>query len=166
MKIFFVLVSILLFTNDIIKTDSIDGVKIGMSIQEFLKLKKENRIVKKEKISLEGDDYDIYNVYKDKKILYGVEPQCEKECNVWRIWVYSKDFKTKENIGIGNKLGDLKKKYTISEFITGEGRVAILVKEINISFLLDSSRIPDSWWSNQSLENLNDELKIVVIIIT
>ncbi len=68
MKIFFVLVSILLFTNDIIKTDSIDGVKIGMSIQEFLKIKKENRIVKKEKISLEGDDYDIYNVYKDKKI--------------------------------------------------------------------------------------------------
>ena len=149
MKTLMTILSFLLLISCVNKSDAIDGVKIGMPINEFLEIKKDNRIVKKEIISLEGDDYDIYNIYRNNEILYAVEPQCEEECTVWRIWVYSKEFKTKEGVGIGNKLGDLKKKYTLKDVITGEGSVAILVEEINLSFILDSLEIPDSWWTNQ-----------------
>jgi hypothetical protein len=43
---------------------------------------------------------------------------------------YRKEF----TLSVGNTLGDLRKQYTLTDLITGEGRVAVLVKEIDISF--------------------------------
>lgn len=138
-----------------------------MTINDFLKICKGNSVVKKEKIQLEGDSYDIYNVYRNGKVAYAVEPDCEKECKVWRIWVYSVDFKTKEGIGIGNTLADVMKKYTIKELSTeGEGHISITTEEAEkISFFLDSSKLPPTWWSNPSLTTLNEDRKIDLIIV-
>lgn len=156
----------LFLSSNVINSDSIDGVKIGMPIAEFLKISNERDTVKKEQIQQEGENYDIYNVYRNNKIVYVVEPDCGTDCNVWRIWIYGEDFKTKEDIGVGNTLADLKKTYTIKELSTeGEGRVAIFVNEINISFILDPNKIAESWWANQTIAGLNDELVIEMIII-
>jgi hypothetical protein len=75
---------------------------------------------------------------------------------------YRKEF----TLSVGNTLGDLRKQYTLTDLITGEGRVAVLVKEIDISFLLDVSRISDAWWSNPSLSELSNNLRIDLIIIS
>jgi hypothetical protein len=167
MKILTISLISFLYTAGLIESGSIDGIKIGMSINEFLNIRKEQYIVKKEKIQLEGDEYDIYNVYQNGKKVYAIEPDCEKECKIWRIWVYGRDFKTKEGIGVGSTLSDLKGKYTIKELsIEGEGGVAIFVKEIDVTFFLDSTKIPETWWTNQNISSLNDQLVIDMIIIT
>ena len=135
-----------------------------MDISEFLESKSGIYDVKEETISLEGDDYPIFNVYENSELIYAVEPE-ETEKKVWRIWLYSKKFKTDLGIGIGNTLGDLKEKYTVSEVITGEGNVSVIVKEIDVSFLLDTSRIPLGWWNEVKMEELENDLPIDLIII-
>jgi len=144
MKALLLFLTIGLLPTDTIDSNSIDGISIGMPIKDFIETVSNNRIVKKEKINLEGDSYDIYNVYDNGELLYAVEPDCELNCRVWRIWIYSSDYKTKKGLGIGNSLSDLRKNYTITDFVTGEGRVEILVKESELSFLLNASKIPQS----------------------
>jgi hypothetical protein len=147
---------------EIIKSTSLGEIKIGMSIEEFLQLSLNNRTIRKELINLEGDYYDIYNIYEDDQIVYSVEPDEEK---VWRIWIYGKNLKTEKGIGIGNSLGEIRKHYKIKYFSVGEGQVAIILEDFEYSFLLDSRQIRKKWWSEQSLDGLEDEILINLIII-
>lgn len=149
--------------TEIIKSKSIGEIRLGMPIDDFLKLSLENKTIKKELINLEGDDYDIYNVYENGQVIYAVEPDEEK---AWRIWIYSGKIKTEKGICIGNTLKDIRTHYQVKEFVVGEGAVAIIVKNYEYSFILESAEIPENWWRNQKLETLNDNLKIGMIIIT
>ncbi|QDO94248.1 hypothetical protein FNB79_09780 [Formosa sediminum] len=159
------LIILLLFVNyEFIENDSVDNVKIGMEISDFLESKNKEYNIKKETISLEGDDYDIFNVYENSKLIYAVEPD-EKGEKVWRIWLYGQKFKTELGIGVGNTLADLKNKYTIDDMSTAEGAVFILVKEIEVGFELDGSKIPREWWNEMKLEELKNDLPISLIII-
>ena len=159
------LIILLLFVNyGFIENDSVDNVKIGMKISDFLKSKNEEYNVKKETINLEGDDYPIFNVYENSELIYAVEPD-EKGEKVWRIWLYGQKFKTELGIGVGNTLGDLKNKYTIDDMSTAEGSVFILVKEIEVGFELDGSKIPREWWSEIKFEELENDLPISLILI-
>lgn len=159
------LIILLLFVNyGFIENDSVDNVKIGMEISDFLESKNTEYNVKKETISLEGDDYDIFNVYENSELIYAVEPD-EKGEKVWRIWLYGKRFKTELGIGVGNTLADLKNKYTIDDMSTAEGAVFILVKEIEVGFELDGSKISREWWNEMKLEELKNDLPISLIII-
>ncbi|SDH08137.1 hypothetical protein [Psychroflexus sediminis] len=164
MKILTIIALFLFIDSGIIENDCVDNVKIGMDISEFLESKSEIYKVKKETINLEGDDYPIFNVYENSELIYAVEPD-ETEKKVWRIWLYGKDFKTDIGIGVGNTLGDLKEKYKIEEIITGEGNVAVIVKEIKVSFLLNSSKIPRDWWNEMKMDELKNDLSIELIII-
>ena len=159
------LIILLLFVNyGFIENDSVDNVKIGMKISDFLKSKNEEYNVKKETINLEGDDYPIFNVYENSELIYAVEPD-EKGEKVWRIWLYGQKFKTELGIGVGNTLGDLKNKYTIDDMSTAEGSVFILVKEIEVGFELDGSKIPREWWNEIKFEELENDLLISLILI-
>ncbi|MAB47793.1 MAG: hypothetical protein CMC05_04095 [Flavobacteriaceae bacterium] len=159
------LIILLLFVNyGFIENDSVDNVKIGMKISDFLKSKNEEYNVKKETINLEGDDYPIFNVYENSELIYAVEPD-EKGEKVWRIWLYGQKFKTELGIGVGNTLGDLKNKYTIDDISTAEGSVFVLVKEIEVGFELDGSKIPREWWSEIKFEELENDLPISLILI-
>ena len=135
-----------------------------MKISDFLKSKNEEYNVKKETINLEGDDYPIFNVYENSELIYAVEPD-EKGEKVWRIWLYGQKFKTELGIGVGNTLGDLKNKYTIDDISTAEGSVFVLVKEIEVGFELDGSKIPREWWSEIKFEELENDLPISLILI-
>ena len=97
-------------------------------------------------------------------MIYAVEPD-EKGEKVWRIWLYGKRFKTELGIGVGNTLADLKNKYTIDDMSTAEGAVFILVKEIEVGFELDGSKISREWWNEMKLEELKNDLPISLIII-
>lgn len=148
--------------TEIIKSKSIGEIKLGMPIDDFLKLSLENKTIKKELINLEGDDYNIYNIYEHGQVIYAVEPDEEK---VWRIWIYSGKLKTKKGIGIGNTLKDIRTHYQVKEFVVAEGQVAIIVENYEFSFLLESGEIPENWWSNQKIDTLSDNLKVGLIII-
>ena len=159
------IISLLLLTDfGMIKNDSVDNVKIGMKISDFLQTKSKVYNVKEETISLEGDDYPIFNVYENTELIYAVEPD-EKGEKVWRIWLYGQKFKTDLGIGVGNTLGELKSKYTISDMSTAEGGVFIFVEEIEVGFELDVSKIPREWWNEIEFEKLKNNLPIRLIII-
>ena len=164
MKLLKLILVTLLINSGLIENDCVDNVKIGMEISDFLKSKNKVYNIKEEIISLEGDDYPIYNVYNNSELIYAVEPDVKGE-KVWRIWLYEPKFKTKLGIGVGNTLRELKNKYTVDTITTAEGRVFVLVKEIDISFELDGSKIPREWWDEINLEELNMDIPISLIII-
>lgn len=164
--ILILIIIISFFQNQgIITSNSLDEIKIGMLIDDFYRFTDTSLTIKKESIKLEGDLYDIYNVYSKDTLVFAVEPDCEDICKIWRIWLYSPHYKTMEGIGVGNTLGDLKEKYTIKSFNSEEGSVSVSVEQIDLGFQMDSKNIPDTWWSNQSLKGLSDSLKIDLIII-
>lgn len=161
----FCLITLFLIINPgFIENDCVDNVKIGMEISDFLKSKKPIYNIKEETISLEGDDYLIFNVYQNSELIYAVEPDEKKE-KVWRIWLYGQQFKTELGIGVGNTLGDLKNKYGITDISTAEGSVFIFVNEIEVGFELDDTKIPKEWWNEMKLEELKNDLQISLIII-
>ena len=113
---------------------------------------------------MEGDDYDIYNVYKGERKLYAVEPDFEKPGIIFRIWIHDSKCKTAEGIGVGSSFADIKSKYTI-ESITTENMFIILVKEISISLIPDISNLPENLQIKPEKDKLPDNMLIEMIII-
>ncbi|MFN3554580.1 MAG: hypothetical protein ACK4VN_01310 [Bacteroidales bacterium] len=142
-------------------TYSENAIYVGQPISDFVSLTEQLFNVKKETISLEGDDYDIYNVYANGQILFGVEPEFNKPDKVWRIWIYSSDFKTEKGIGVGSTLADIKMKYQVENIGTEEG-LNVRVKDISVSFLMDNSKI---WWDNLRNEEVFKNIPIRTMII-
>ena len=165
MKTIFIILGLFFIFSSSIKDRELDGISIGMTVEDFLKVTNEKYSVKKETISLEGLESSIYNVYENEEIIYAVELGMEERL-VWRIWLYSVKFKTEKGIGIGNTLGELRENYTIKSYSVGEGKIAVFVEEIAVSFLLDSRQIPREWWSEMKYANLNDNVVIDLIIFT
>jgi hypothetical protein len=83
---------------------------------------------------------------------------------VWRIWLYGQKYKTELGIGIGNTLADLKNNYTIDDISIAEVSEFILVKEIEVGFELNGSKIPRECWNEMKLEELKNDLPISLII--
>jgi len=164
MKILTILLAFLVIAPKLIEKDGVDDVKRGMAISKFLEAKNKTYTIKKEILTLEGRDYPIYNVYENSEKIYAVEPSPEGD-KVDGIWVYGGKFKTKLGIGVGNTLGELRKKYTLVEVAVAEGSVAVFVEEIDISFVLDTSKIKYKWWNERKLEDLKNKIKIELIIV-
>ena len=57
---------------DFITSKSVDGVSIGEKITDFVFVVRQCYTVKKEKMQLEGESYDIYNVYDKGQKIYSV----------------------------------------------------------------------------------------------
>lgn len=138
-----------------------NAVYVGQNIIDFISRAEQFYIVKKETISLEGDDYDIYNVYENGQILFAVEPDVDKPDLAWRIWIYSRELKTDKGIGVGSTLTDIKTKYQVENIGTEEG-LNVQVKDITVSFLMDNSKI---WWDNMENESVFNNIPIQRMII-
>ena len=152
--------------TDFITNKSVDGVTIGEKITDFVSVVRQRYTVKKEKMQLEGDSYDIYNVYDKGQKIYSVEPDFDKPDSIDRIWICGKEFKTEKGIGVGSTLADIKSKYHIESIGTeGEGGLQILVKEISVAFIMDNSRLPKDWWEKENKEEIPENLPIEEIII-
>lgn len=101
---------------EIINTHSVGEIKLGMNINEFLELTFDNKVVKKELMSLEGENFDIYNIYENDKIVYAAEPYNGK---IFRVWVYGEKIMTEKGIGVGSTLGDIREQYENIQFGIG-----------------------------------------------
>jgi hypothetical protein len=152
--------------TNFITSNSVDGVVIEENIKEFIAEVEKRYTVKKEKMQLEGDSYDIYNVYDKGKKIYSIEPYSDKPDNVDRIWIYGKEFKTEKGIGVGSTLADIKSKYNVESISTeGEGGLQILVKEISVGFIMDNSKLPKDWWGKMDNKEIPESSPIEEIII-
>jgi hypothetical protein len=138
-----------------------NAVYVGQEINDFISLAQQLYVVKKELISLEGANYDIYNVYENGQIMFAVEPDFDKPDIVWRIWVYSTEMKTEKGIGVGSTLAEIKTEYKVKNIGTEEG-LNVSVKDISVGFLMDNSKI---WWDNIDNEKVFKNIPIETIII-
>ena len=154
------------FITEAITNKSVDGVAVGNKIADFVSVVQQRYSVKKEKMHLEGDSFDIYNVYDKGGKIYSIEPKFDKPYLIDRLWVYGTKFKTKKGIGVGSTLAEIKSKYHIESISTeGEGGLQILVKEISVAFIMDNSKLPKDWWEKTDNKEIPESLPIEEIII-
>ena len=152
--------------TDFITNNSVDGVAIGEKITDFISAVQQRYTVKKEKMRLEGDSYDIYNVYENEQKIYSVEPNTDKPGITDRIWVYGIKFKTDKGIGVGSTLAEIKSQYHILNISTeGEGGLSISVNEISVGIIMDNSKLPKDWWEKTDNKEIPENLPIEEIII-
>jgi len=152
--------------TDFITNKSVDGVTIGEKITDFISVVRQRYSVKKEKMHLEADSFDIYNVYEKGQKIYSVEPNLDKPDIVDRIWVYGTKFKTEKGIGVGSTLAEIKSKYQVESISTeGEGGLSVTVKEISVGIIMDNSKLPENWWDKMENKKIPENLPIEEIII-
>ena len=152
--------------TDFITNKSVDGVTIGEKITDFISVVRQRYSVKKEKMHLEADGFDIYNVYEKGQKIYSVEPNLDKPDIVDRIWVYGTKFKTEKGIGVGSTLAEIKSKYQVESISTeGEGGLSVTVKEISVGIIMDNSKLPENWWDKMENKKIPENLPIEEIII-
>lgn len=84
---------------------------------------------------------------------------------VSRLFVYDPRFKTKEGIGVGSSLGELRKFYPVKEIVWIEGDVVAVVDKFNISFGLDTKSIPPRLPSSEDRHLIPATTKIVNVIL-
>ena len=152
--------------TDFITDKSVDGVAVGEKITDFISMVRQRYSVKKEKMYLEADSFDIYNVYEKGQKIYSVEPNLDKPDIIDKIWVYGTKFKTEKGIGVGSTLSEIKSKYYVESISTeGEGGLEISVKEISVGFIMDNSKLPEDWWNKMDKKKIPENLPIEEIII-
>lgn len=151
----------------IISSTSIGPFTSKMKLVEALKTAKSKFTVKEDSIMLEGDNYLVFNLLIQEKIVLQIEPDClDENCEVMRYWIYGNQFVTKEGLGIGNTIQDFLEVYELDQFIFGEGgTIFFRVKGLNINMMVDQSLIDEKWWTNGSnFEELPKGTKIVSMI--
>jgi hypothetical protein len=152
--------------TNFITNKSVDGVTIGEKITDFISVVRQRYSVKKEKMYLEADSFDIYNVYEKGQKIYSVEPNLDKPDIVDRIWVYGTKFKTEKGIGVGSTLAEIKSKYHVESISTeGEGGLSVIVKEISVGIIMDNSKLSENWWDKMDNKEIPENLPIKEIII-
>lgn len=104
-----------------------------------------------------------------KNELGEVELVAELDCNViWRVKVFSADYKTEEGLYIGSTLGDLKKHFMFSEVLRGEGNIVVHSKEKDLSFFLDVYQMDQLGIDlNKKIElsDIPDVVKVTAILV-
>ncbi|MDD2622658.1 MAG: hypothetical protein GX109_05560 [Bacteroidales bacterium] len=151
----------------LLDTDKAGLFKLTMNLEYALEVCKSKYVVEKSFLSLEGDNYDVYNVKLDGQLLLKLEPDCESVCKIGRIWVYSDLYKTSKGIGIGSTLEEILENYSFKFLQTeGEGSVFLQINENDINFELDPVVFTNDWWKNGAkFEDIPKETKVTMIIL-
>jgi hypothetical protein len=91
-----------------------------------------------------------------------IECQNKFEWLIHSIGVYDNRFRTKEGIGAGSTLGDLRKTYKVNWIDFGEGPLMAGVEDIEMSFRLDIAfeDIPSEWFKSRDPGLIPDSVKV------
>src|SRR3990167_1458366 len=148
------------FFNFVLATDldisngRLGSIKVGESISSIYKVFNKD-MTRKTDLLLEGDPSPAIEVFLSKKEKNERSPALvfeeHPEGKIWRINVLTNKFKTKDGLGIGSRLGDLKKFYK-GKIVTGEGNIVFVSSSTAQSFLLNydelkylkSKKVPNS----------------------
>ncbi len=138
----------------------------SMPMDEALRIANKHYKVKKSKIELEGHKVDVWNVFDSDELLLQLESRDrDSDSTLWRIWVKSKKYKTKNGIGIGSTMSEVLDEYPL-EYVQVEGGLSLKVEGLDIGLMLDGSTVPDSWWTDGMVDSeLPRSTKIRLIIV-
>jgi hypothetical protein len=104
----------------------IGEIEIGMEIEKLKEQFPEEQIKSTTK-SMEGEDYTIYHVFFGEKdvISMEVEPiSTDKGEIISRMMLYDNTPKTKEGIGVGNTIAELREAYNIKSYYVSAIRMS------------------------------------------
>lgn len=157
--------------DPIIDNCFVGGIEIGMPMDSIYRFFAKERIYKVYTYDAKGRHESIQVVDMDGNSPYMVfEPECydkdNEVCTIWRITVRTPKYYTKRSIKVGNTLRELREAYVITSVKWEEGNLVAMAEMLNISFLLDTSKIPKSWYFTMSPALLPTDAKIVGIRIT
>src|SRR5882672_6736326 len=86
---------------------------------------------------------------------------------VFRIQIHDPAFRTKQGVGVGSTLGDVRAAWKLGGVGFGEGGFFVFVPEFSASFELDQSGLdPRTLPSLRTAETLPDSVRVVSILLT
>jgi hypothetical protein len=156
--------------KNIIGEQHIGEIEIGMEIEKLKEQFPEEQIKTTTK-SMEGEDYTIYHVFFGEKdvISLDVEPiTTDKGEIISRMMLYDNTPKTKEGIGVGNTIAELREAYNIKSYYVSaiDGDIFAAVEEYeSVVFAIDQDELmlPPETVINK--EKINDKWLIKYVYI-
>lgn len=150
-----------------ISKNLIGPVRVGMPVAEMRKVVPAPQL-KEVPITREGKGYKAYEIRQsesDPQAGLLIEEICQPTCKVWRIQVHNPAYKTKEGLGIGSTLGDVKKHYKISFLGTGETEIVAVSEDAKLTFMLDVSKVPPKQVPFLNLKNTPDTTPVIGMLV-
>lgn len=154
-------------TGLLITRSQIGDIKIGMPVAALRKVIPANRL-KEVSIYKKGQGYKAYEVRTkagDAQAALRIEEKCEPECQVWRIQVMDRAYRTTTGLGIGSSLGEIRKHYPISYLGTGETEIVAVSEKEKITFMLDVSHLPPREVPFLNIKNTPDSVRVLGMYI-
>jgi hypothetical protein len=156
--------------KNIIGEQHIGEIEIGMEIEKLKEQFPEEQIKSTTK-SMEGEDYTIYHVFfgENDVISMEVEPiSTDKGEIISRMMLYDNTPKTKEGIGVGNTIAELREAYNIKSYYVSaiDGDIFAAVEEYeSVVFAIDQDELmlPPETVINK--EKINDKWLIKYVYI-
>ena len=145
----------------------IGPIRVGMPVTEMRK-QVPAQLLKEVPITREGKGYKAYEIRQsgaDTKAGLLVEEICEPDCKVWRIQVQNPAYKTKEGLGIGSTLADVKKHYKLSFLGAGETEIVAVSDDAKLTFMLDVSNVPPKEVPRLNLKNTPDSTPVIGMLV-
>jgi hypothetical protein len=146
-----------------ISRSRVGPVKIGMPVAG-LKQAFASGQLRETTIHLEGQGYKAY-VTGSPAAGLRIEEQCEPACVVWRIQVKDPAYRTAQGLGVGSRLGEVKKYYPISFLGSGETEIVAVSNQEKLTFLLDVSKLSPEMVPRLNLQNTPDSVKVLGMLI-
>ncbi|QNF33108.1 hypothetical protein HUW51_10345 [Adhaeribacter swui] len=150
-----------------ISKNKIGPIHIGMHV-DALRKAVPAEMIKEVPITREGRGtkaYEIRQSATEQPAGLLIEETCEPTCRVWRVHVQSAAYKTKEGLGIGATLGEVKKHYKLSYLGAGETEIVAVSDDAKLTFMLDVSKLPEKQVPRLNLENTPDNTPVLGMLI-
>ncbi len=150
-----------------ISKSQIGPIQIGMAVNAMRK-RVPAEFLKEVPITREGRGYRAYEIRQtptDQKAGLLIEETCEPACQVWRVHVQNPAYKTKEGLGVGSTLGDVKKHYKLNYLGAGETEIVAVSDDAKLTFMLDVSKVPAKQVPRLNLENTPDNTPVIGMLI-
>jgi hypothetical protein len=154
-------------TDWLITKSQVGPIRVGMAVNTMRKTVPAE-ILKEVPITREGRGYRAYEIRSNASAAQPsllVEETCEPICKVWRIHVQDTAFKTKEGLGVGSTLAEVKKYYNISYLGGGETEIVAVSDEAKLTFMLDVSKVPPAKVPRLNVKNTPDDTPVIGLLI-
>jgi outer membrane protein assembly factor BamD (BamD/ComL family) len=144
------------------------NLELGMNSGELYSLF-DKALTRMTDLKLEGYYCPAVEIYADKSMKQPsivVQITDETDWKTWRIRVHDIRYKTKENIGIGSTLGEIKKAYgdtyTLDWTAHREGERCIAVPALKLHFELDFNPYD---WKRENYDLLPADTKVLSVVV-
>lgn len=150
-----------------ISKSQIGPIQIGMAVNAMRK-RVPAEFLKEVPITREGRGYRAYEIRQspaDQKAGLLIEETCEPACQVWRVHVQNPAYKTKEGLGVGSNLGEVKKHYKLNYLGADETEIVAVSDDAKLTFILDVSKVPAKQVPRLNLNNTPDSTPVIGMLI-